>query len=82
MADPNILRIERVEYHYWPLCECPECQQERERQRATSPHPSKVFSLHPQDAYLLGLIDHSRLSAHGSLARDLLLKRTKAKEVG
>lgn len=64
MDEDSVLRIERVECHYWPACECVECEKERAR-RAPPQHP--LHSMSVDTAHVLGFL--SSRCPEGSLAR-------------
>jgi hypothetical protein len=71
MNNDDIFKIEKVEYHYLPLCECADCERERERRKQNHKAPSKTHQLSPQSAHILGILPSSRLSGCGSVARKL-----------
>ncbi len=69
MDDPNLLEVTRKEIHYWPMCQCMVCENERAR-RAHVSTPVKRMSV--EAAHVFGIIP--RRSLHGSVARQLQIE--------
>ncbi len=74
--DSDILEVVKTEYHAWRVCPCQACQSERERRAPANPSlpGSRLTRLSADAAYLFGFI--RRRNPHGSLARELMLKRS------
>ena len=65
----EVFKVDCVEHHHLPSCPCKACRAERQRRKL----PSPLMSLPPDVAFALGYI--SSLNPHGSVARQLMLKK-------
>ena len=70
VAADKLLTVTKVEIHYWPLCQCEACRNERTRREPTLNTPIRKVSV--ETAHVLGLIP-SRCP-EGSLTKKMARK--------
>lgn len=65
--------VVREEHHLLASCPCTHCELERERRNREDPTNHLIKTLPVEAAYILGFI--SRRNPHGSVARDLMIRK-------